>query len=60
MIAFLKIESEDLKMNILEYIESLIEQGYSEEDAERCADCLFSDRWESDDDCYCPDDYYGD
>lgn len=48
-------------MNILEYINSLIEQGYSEEDAERCADCLFSDVWESDDDdYYCPDDYYGD
>lgn len=47
--AFLKIESEDLKMNILEYIESLIEQGYSEEDAEKCADFLFSDNWESED-----------
>ena len=29
-------------MNILEYINGLIEQGYSEEDAERCADYLFS------------------
>lgn len=48
-------------MNILEYIDSLIEQGYSEEDAERCADCLFSEKIESDDDeCYCSDDYYGD
>lgn len=47
-------------MNILEYINELIEQGYSEEDAERCADCMFSDRWESDDDyCDTPDDYYG-
>ena len=36
-------------MNILEYIESLIEQGYSEEDAEGCADCLFSEKWESED-----------
>ena len=36
-------------MNILEYIDSLIEQGYSEEDAERCADYLFSDYWESED-----------
>ena len=36
-------------MNILEYIDSLIEQGYSEEDAERCADRLFSDNWESED-----------
>ncbi len=29
--------------NILDYIDELIEQGYSEEDAERCADCLYSD-----------------
>ena len=36
-------------MNILEYIDSLIEQGYSEEDAERCADCMFSEVWEDDD-----------
>jgi len=37
-------------MNILEYIDELIEQGYSEENAERCADCLFSDVFEYDDD----------
>lgn len=37
-------------MNILEYIEELMEQGYSEEDAERCADCMFSELWESEDD----------
>lgn len=36
-------------MNILDYINELIEQGYSEEDAERCADFLFSEHWESDD-----------
>jgi hypothetical protein len=36
--------------NILDYINELIEQGYSEEDAERCADCLYSEHWESDDD----------
>ena len=30
-------------MNILEYIDSLIEQGYSNEDAERCAECMFSE-----------------
>ena len=36
-------------MNILEYINDLIEQGYSESDAEKCADCLFSECWESDD-----------
>lgn len=36
-------------MNILDYINELIEQGYSEEDAARCADVLFSDTWESDD-----------
>ena len=47
-------------MNILEYINELIEQGYSEEDAERCADCMFSDRWESEDDFdETPADYYG-
>ena len=29
-------------MNILEYINYLIEEeGYTEEDAERCADCMF-------------------
>ena len=48
-------------MNILEYINELIEQGYSEEDAERCADCMFSEQWESDDDYdETPDDYYND
>lgn len=46
-------------MNILEYIDSLLEQGYSEEDAERCADCMFSERWESEDDDF-PYDYYED
>lgn len=35
-------------MNILEYINELIEQGYLEEDAERCADYMFSDEWEGD------------
>lgn len=29
-------------MNILEYIDSLIEQGYKEEDAERMADVMFN------------------
>ena len=33
-------------MNILEYINELIEQGYSEEDAERMADVMFSDNWD--------------
>lgn len=33
-------------MNILEYIDELIEQGYSEEDAERCADIMFNDDFE--------------
>ena len=37
-------------MNILDYINELIEQGYSEEDAARCADVMFSDTWESEDD----------
>lgn len=30
-------------MNILEYINDLIEQGYSEEDAEIMANVMFSD-----------------
>lgn len=47
-------------MNILDYINDLVEnQGYTEEEAERCADCLFSEYWESDDYDYTPDDYYG-
>jgi len=29
-------------MNILEYIEEMMEQGYSEEDAERLADIEFN------------------
>lgn len=45
--------------NILDYINELIEQGYSEEDAERCADYLFSEEWESDDD-YIPSSENGD
>lgn len=51
-----------MKMNILDYINELIEQGYSEEDAEICADCLFSDTFENNDDYEYPDDdgYYGD
>lgn len=36
-------------MNIFDYIDSLIEQGYTEEDAERCADFLFSENWERED-----------
>lgn len=34
-------------MNILEYINELVELGYSEEDAERCADAMFSAEWDS-------------
>lgn len=38
-------------MNILEYINMLIEEeGYSEEDAEICADCMFSEYFEPEDD----------
>ena len=37
-------------MNILNYIDNLIEQGYTQEEAERCADFMFSDEWESEDD----------
>ena len=37
-------------MNVLEYIENLMDQGLSEDDAGRCVDCLYSDEWESEDD----------
>lgn len=30
-------------MNILDYIDKLINEGYSEEDAEAAADCMFSE-----------------
>lgn len=36
-------------MNILEYIEELIENGYSQEDAERCANIVFNDDFDSED-----------
>ena len=36
-------------MNVLEYIEDLMDQGMSEDDAGRCADCLYSDEWEAED-----------
>lgn len=36
-------------MNVLDYINELIEQGYSEEDAERCADYMFSGTWDNND-----------
>lgn len=32
-------------MNILEYIDSLIDAGYSEEDAGMMADCLYCDSY---------------
>lgn len=35
-------------MNILEYIDELMEQGYSEEDAMTIADYAFSDEWQHD------------
>lgn len=36
-------------MNILEYIEELVADGYSEEDAGRLADVMFNDNWEMED-----------
>ena len=33
-------------MSILDYINELVEQGYSPEDAERCADHMFSEEWD--------------
>ena len=35
--------------NILDYINSLIEQGYREEDAEKMANVMFSDDFSEDD-----------
>ena len=32
-------------MNILEYIEFLIDGGMSEENASRCADIVYNDDW---------------
>lgn len=37
-------------MTVLEFINELIEQGYSEEDAEKICDFAFSDEWQSDED----------
>ena len=36
-------------MNILEYINDLIELGYSNDEAERLADIMFSDDWDMND-----------
>lgn len=36
------------EMNILEYVEMLIENGYTQEDAERCADVMFNDDYDYD------------
>lgn len=36
-------------MNVLDFINELVEQGYTEADAEKCADVMFSDDWQSDD-----------
>lgn len=38
-------------MNILDYIEEqMLQHGMTEEEASRCADVLFNDDWEMDDD----------
>ena len=42
-------KKEEKSMNILEYINDLIDQGYSEEDAERCANAMFADDFSEDD-----------
>ena len=36
-------------MNILEYIDELMAEGMSEEDAGRCADCMFNTDWDCSD-----------
>lgn len=39
-----------MAMNILDYIEEqMLQHGMTEEDASRCADVLFNDDWETDD-----------
>lgn len=38
-----------MKKNILEYINELMDMGYSEETAEICADALYSERPDSGD-----------
>lgn len=37
------------KPNILEYIDMMMEEGYSEDDAALMWFCLFADSWDSDD-----------
>ncbi len=34
--------------NILEYIDMMMEEGYSEDDAARMWFCLFADTWDDD------------
>lgn len=36
-------------MNILEYIDELINNGMSEEDAYRCADCMYLEEFDYED-----------
>lgn len=43
-------------MNILEYIDYLISQGYSEENAEICAECMFCDTFGEGEQSPLPDD----
>ncbi len=43
-------------MNILEYIESLMDKGMSEEDASRCAYVMYNDYRDDEDDDYYDDD----
>ncbi len=48
----------DSGMNILEYIDELMDQGMSEEDASLCADIMFNLNWDTGyDDDYDPYDY---
>ena len=39
-------------MNILDYINSLIEQGYTNEDAEKCANAMFGEDAHDEDEDY--------
>ena len=43
------VRDEYKEPNILEYIEMMMEEGYSEDDAARMWFCLYADSWDDDD-----------
>ena len=42
------VRDEYKEPNILEYIEMMMEEGYSEDDAARMWFCLYADSWDDD------------